>query len=198
MYAELNVSFKSAVNSATISAELKAYLGNSAVPSPIAVAGTRLAAFVHNVVGAARFPDGVLIIYLHMPADEIVVHVEGISIPQIKSQCDKILKQLRNIKSMSIVTATARIMIPMNGTDEDILTGEGTTWRSAFWDSLKEKLVSKVIPPAMVAALAIYYFAQPNTPIVSAFIALAATTVGVLFEAALAARSIKTWKWKES
>jgi hypothetical protein len=80
----------------------------------------------------------------------------------------------------------------------DILTGAKVSWINAFWASFKEKSVGKLVPSAVVAALSIYYFVPGAPAISSAIIALVAMLVGVVAEAALAARGTEFWKWKES
>lgn len=198
MYAELNVSLKSPTESSTLSTALKHNLGRSAIPPQSAVASTPLVGYVQQVVGAASFPDGTVVIYFHLTLDEIMIYVLGKSIPQIKGRCAKVLKQLGDIASVRLKSASARIMIPISGTDVDIFTGAKVSWISTFWASFKEKLVAKVVPSAVIASIAIYYFVPGTPAISSAIIALIATLVGAVAEAVLASRGTETWNWKES
>jgi hypothetical protein len=89
-------------------------------------------------------------------------------------------------------------MIPISGTDVDILTGTKGSWINTFWASFKEKSVAKLVPSAVVASLAIYYFVPGTPAISSALIALVATLVGIVAEAVLASRATEAWNWKES
>jgi hypothetical protein len=198
VYAELNISLKSPTDSDTLANALKHSLGLSAIAPQAAVVSTPLVGYVQQAVGAASFPDGTVVIYFHLTLDEIMIYVLGKSIPQIKGRCSKVLKQVADIVPVRLKGASARIMIPISGTDVDILTGAKASWLNAFWASFKEKSLGKLVPSVVVAALAIYYFVPGAPAISSAVIALVATLVGVVMEAVLAARGTEPWKWKES
>ena len=198
MYADLAVELKTGVQSNTLKIALADYLTNSAVPANLALAGKPLAGYAGQAVGAANFPSGTVVVYLHIVSDEISIYVYGKSIPQLKDQCTKSLKQLKRISGVKISKASASIMIPINGTDVDILTGQEGSWFRAFWEALKDKATSKLIPAAVVVGLSLAYFVPTSPPVATSIIAIAATAVGVLAEAGYSAWSTESWTWKES
>lgn len=198
VYAELNVSLKSPVVSTTLSYTLQANLGKSAIPAAAAVASTALVGYVHQVVGAAAFPDSTMVVYLHITADEIMVYVFGPSIPQIKQRCAWVLKQLERFPALSLGEASARILVPINGTDEALFTGKRVSWLKVFWDAIKEKSLTKIVPSAVGVALVIYNFVPSSAPVLSAIIGLVAAAIGAVAEALWSAWITESWKWKES
>jgi hypothetical protein len=198
VYADLAVELKAAVLSNTLRTALSTYVGNSAVAPNLALAGTPLEGYAGQAVGAANFPPGTVVVFLHTANNQLTVYVQGKTIPQLKGQCVKSLTELKRIAGLRVSKASASIMIPVDGTDLDILTGEESSWLRAFWQGLKEKLTSKVVPAAVSAVIAVIYFAPSETPVAAAIIALVATFVGVLAEAAHSAWTRQAWTWKES
>lgn len=198
MYAELNVSLAVAVEPKSIERSLATHFGNSAVDPALALVDKPIAGYVKQAVGAAKFPTGVEVIYLCTASDEILVHVYGKTIPKLKEHCSKAVKQLKKFGALKVVNATASILVPINGTDVDLLTGVEETWVGSFWDALVDKAVSKFVAAVINAGLAYRYFPVSSNPFLSALIGLGATAVGVVVEAAYAAWLSESWSWKES
>lgn len=198
MYAEISMSLKSAVSSGTLSSALKNSLGTSAIPAASAVASTPWASFEHQVVGAASFPNGTVVAYLHIePLNDVLISVQGTSIRQIKETCTKVVKQVESFRFLSVGSVSARLMVPLNGSDTDILTGQKVSWLNVFWESCKQNFLVKLVPALASVGLLIFFI--PASPsIASAFIAVAATLVSIVADAAWASRKAESWKWQES
>lgn len=198
MYAELRVVLKAGVQPEIIRGPLAKYFGQSRIEVVEALADTPIATYANQGVGAASFPSGAIVAFLCTANDEISVYVFGKSIPQLKDQCSKSLKPLRKIEGVKISSASASILVPLNGTDTDILTGVEISWWALFGDALLDKSISKLISAAATAALAVWLLNTTATPTISALIGLAATTISVLFEAIHSACGAESWCWKES
>ncbi|WP_157382670.1 hypothetical protein [Burkholderia ubonensis] len=198
MYAELNVLLKSGVQPATISGPLATYFGNSQIAPSIALAGTPIAGYANLAVGAASFPSGAVVAYLCTANDEISVYVFGKTIPQLKEHCAKAVKQLKKMRGIKVAKASASVLVPINGTDTDILTGDERSWFSPFWDALLDKSISKLIAACVSSGLAVLIFTLTGTPAINGLIGLAATAIGVVFEAVHSAWRSESWSWKES
>jgi len=198
VYAELNVELKSGVQPGNISRPLASHFGNSQISVDDALANTPIAGYANQGVGAASFPSGAVVVYLCIANDEISVYVYGKTIPQLKEQCNKAMKLLRKIKGVKVAVASASVLVPINGTDVDILTGEEVSWLVLFRDALLDKSISKLITAAVNSGLAVWFFTSTTTPAIGALIGLAATMVGVICEAIHSACGAESWCWKES
>lgn len=198
MYAELNVSLAAAVQPASISQSLARHFGKSAIPPASALANTPISGYANQAVGAAAFPTGVVVIYLCTASDEVLVHVYGKTIPQLKEHCAKAVKQLKKIGAVKVANSNASILVPVNGTDIDLFTGKEDSWVGAFWDALVDKAISKLAAVGINAGLAYIYFPLSSNPLLSALIGLGATAVSVVVEAAYAAWLSESWSWKET
>lgn len=198
MYAELNVSLAAAVQPASISSSLAKHFGKSAINPASALQNTPISGYVNQAVGAAAFPTGVIVVYLCTASDEVLVHVYGKTIPQLKEHCAKAVKQLNKISSVKVVNSNASILVPINGTDVDLLAGQEASFFKTFWDALVDKSISKLAAAAINAGLAYRYFPLSSNPLMSALIGLGATAIGVVVEAAYAAWLSESWSWKES
>ncbi len=198
MYAEVRVSLAKAVQSTSISTPLARHFGNSAITPALALANTPIAGYVNQAVGAAAFPPGVIVIYLCTASDEVLVHVYGKTIPQLKEHCAKAVKQLKKINAVKVANSTASILVPINGTDVDLLAGTEASWWDSFWHFLVDKMISKLVAAAINAALAYWYLPSSSSQFTSALIGLAATAISVLAEATHASWLSKSWSWKES
>ena len=196
MHAQLEILLKSNVDSTVLSYDLRRHFGKSMLDS--ASEAAFLGSHLPQAVGVVGFPDGAVMVFLHIAADELMVRVQGKSIPDLKERCGKILRQLERLKSVAVARASAMILVAIGGAEIMMLAGEQTTRLSVFWQSLSEKTVAKVIPSAVVTGPALYHFAPSSPPVASAVIAMAAALVGVLAEALIALLGNKSWKWKES
>jgi hypothetical protein len=198
LYAELNLSLAAAVLPASISKSLASHFGKSAINPAFALANRPIAGYSNLAVGAAAFPTGVVVVYLCTASDEVLVHVYGKTIPQLKEHCAKAVKQLKKDKVVKITHSNASILVPINGTDVDLLAGIEKSWFGSFWDALIDKSISKLVTAVINAWLAYTYFQSLSTPLLSALIGVGATAIGVVIEAAYAAWLSESWCWKES
>lgn len=198
MYAELNVALAAGVEPNTVRDALKRHFGSSTVEPNDALQGTPIAGYVAQAVGAAEFPNGIVVIYLCIARDEILVYVYGRTISKIKAHCAKAVKLIKKINGVKISTASASILIPVNGTDVDLLTGAEGSWFGAFWGALVDKIFSKFAAAAVNAGLAYIVFPSSSNPLLSALVGVGATAVGVVVEASYAAWLSESWSWKES
>lgn len=196
MYAELSITLKSKITAEELSAALVDELGSSLVNAHSAVKSTRLFRYRQQIVAAFRFPDGTLVAFLHLTLSEIAVYIYGGSIAEIKERCERALTQLQHIERVLIANAQVKVIVPIDDLDISILGGEVATWRKAFWEALKEKVVRKLLVPSVIVALAVYYFLPSSPALVSAVIGFFSTTIGVIAEAAMVANTTAGLKWK--
>jgi hypothetical protein len=198
VYANLRIYLKSGVNRTDIKRQLSAYLNDTSLTPAEAVEGTDLTAYAKLVVGAARFPSDIKVIYLCLADDEIQISVYGKSIPQIKTHCSNSLKRIRKMSKIKISNVSASILISYDGTDIDILAGKETSWLKLFFSALADRWLSKGITALLNAGGAYLIFKSSENPTISAAIALVATAVGILFEAIHSASRAESWSWSES
>lgn len=198
MYADLRVNLKWGVSPVEIKRQLASYLSEASITPAEAVTGTALANYAKLVVGAARFPSDIKVIYLCSVEDVIQVSVYGNSVPQLKMHCIEALKQLRKVRGVKVSKASASILIPDEGTDVDILSGQEAPRLKLFKDALVDRWVSKGITAVVNVTGALIIFKPTDNPALTAAIGLAATVVGIFFEAIHSTLRAESWSWKES
>lgn len=94
MHAQLDISLKSNVESTVLSSELRRHFGRSMLPFDFVSEEVFLGSHLPQSVGVVCFPDGAVMVFLHIAADELMVRVQGKSISELKERCGKTLRQL--------------------------------------------------------------------------------------------------------
>lgn len=198
MYAELDLKFKNSIVPATASATIKDIIGVNEVDVKVALTGSALASvpnIVQSALAAERVMAAATVIYFMEGDDTIKVHIDVRSLAEVRKQCSRITRQLSG-KIGALSTANATVLVQVKGTDEAILVGEKFSFWRHMWTSATEKFVGKFFPAAVAFVLATM-FLPGSTAVGSAAVGAAAAAVGALFEAAIAARNSKEWKWKD-
>lgn len=196
MRAELVISLKSAVSTMLLVRALREALGNSSI-SPLTIAIDPLIyPYRKQVVAAAMYPDDARVLFLHTTANQMTIIIAGNSIGQLKKHCETVMIQLASLGLVRVTSASACLIISAEGQHLAILTGEQYLWIRELKAALRDKSVSKVLPSAITAGLAIYYFVPGSQAVTSGLIALAASCVGACAEAGLETYSPDIWKWK--
>lgn len=198
MHAELEMKFKRQLDWPKVNEGIRDIIGANVVRASDALKGTPLAdipSVVNSALAAERILNAATIVYFREGNDAIRVHVKVRSLSEAKKQCARIARQLpKKIGVRS--TASADILVRESIRDEALIKGERLPLWSRIWTALSEKFVTKIVPSTITFALASYFMAQKDAKI-SAAIGLGAAAAGVLFEAAMVARTSSEWKWKE-
>jgi len=198
VYANLRIYLKSGVDRTAITRKLSSFFGNSSITPMEALEGTNLTDYAHLIIGSAKFPPGIKVIYLHLTNDEIQISVYGKSLAQIKTHCTNALKRLKKISEIKISNISASILITHDGTDIDILSGKEASPFRLFLSALTDRWTSKGVAAAVNAGGAALIFKSTENPLISATIGFVATLVGIVFEAIHHAWQAESWSWSES
>ncbi len=189
---------KSSIDRTSITRKLSSLLDKASLTPAQAIEGTNLTDYANLIIGAAKFPPGIKVIYLYIADNEIQISIYGKSLAQIKIHCDSSLKRLKNINGIKTSSISASILITHEGTDIDILSGKETSCFQLFLITLSDRWASKGVAAAVNAGGAAIIFKSTENPALSAFIGLAATIVGIVFEAIHTAWRAESWSWSES
>lgn len=197
MYASIKVSIKNRVESDSLKKELTRRYGNSVLPAKMLLENRGLQRLERLAVCAAENAEAEMV-YLLLSDTEINVIVYGANISVLKENSMKCVRLLKKIDSIRVVKSISSIMISSNANHEVLAVGEEKTWFGPFLDTLADRFVSKVVSAIVTALAAVSVFPPTSTPIFNALIGVAATLVGVLFEAIQSAWRANSWTWREA
>jgi hypothetical protein len=197
MYAEITII--ATFDRGQFSRALIEQIGSNSVLAETALKGTIFELSAANIgdriVAAERITDVASILYFFEGTDTITAHVAARTVSQLKAQAVRITRQMRRLFTNG---CTAKVLIfTQEGWDQLIVEGEYVSrWRH-FRAALSEKLLGKLLTPAIVFFLAVMFFA--GTPAVStAVIALLAAGISFTIEAAAFAYTAEDWKWRDA
>ena len=195
MYGELTLTLKTSINRATAVAELSKMIGGNAVAVQFAVAGTPLVSVADLALCAEQVSTRANIVYFMAGPDTLVANIFAKSTSQIRTQCARISRQLP-AQGQKLERVSAAILVSVNGSDMDILSGEKVSIFSRWWEALKDRFIGKFVPALVTVSLASLLMAGTSA-LKSAEIGLVAAAAGALLDALVAALTAETWKWKE-
>lgn len=196
MYGELTLTLRAPIDRKTALAELSKMIGANAIAVEQAVSGTSLVSVSASALCAEQISNRANVVYFMLGSDTLVANIFAKSVSQIRAQCVRIARQLAT-QGQELDRVSASILVTLNGSDIDILSGEKMSTAARWWEALKDRFIGKFVP-----ALVTVFFASilmAGTPaLMSAEIGLVAAVVGASLDALVAALSAENWKWKES
>jgi hypothetical protein len=196
VYGELTLTLKKAIDRDTAIEALSKMIGGNAVTVQSVVAGTSLASVAALALCAEQVSTRANIIYFMAGPDTLVANIFAKSTSQIRTQFSRISRQLP-AQGQKLKKVNAAILVSVNGSDIDILSGEKVAFPWRWWEALKERFIGKFVPALVTVSLTALLMA--GTPALkSAEIGLVAAMIGALLDAAIAALTGEPWKWKES
>jgi uncharacterized MnhB-related membrane protein len=196
VYGELTLTLKTSIDRPKAVEALLKMIGGNVVPVQLAVAGTPLVGVGALALCAEQVSTRANIVYFMAGPDTLVANIFAKSTSQIRAQCSRISRQL-SLQGQQQKKVSAAILVTVNGSDMDILSGEKVSIFSRWWEALRDRFVGKFVPAVVTVSLASLLMA--GTPALkSAEIGLVAAIVGALLDAVFAALATETWKWKES
>lgn len=196
MYGELTLTLKAPIDRASAIVALSKMIGGNSMSVQVAVSGTPLPNVAALALCAEQISTRANIVYFMAGPDMLVANIFAKSTSQIRAQSARIARQLP-AQGQKLKCVSAAILISIDGSDMEILSGEKVSFFGRWWEALKDRFIGKFVPAVLTVSLASFLLA--GTPALkSAEIALFAAIVGALLDAVLAALVAEPWKWRGS
>ena len=196
MYAELKIILKNSITQQVAINRINEIIGKNGISIADAVKESPIEEVAAFALLAEKNPPRAIIVYLLRGNDTIVANILAKSLNQLREECTRISRQFPS-KELKVNKTSASILVEVNGTYSDILTGEAISFPKRWWEAMSDKFLTKFIPAIITAGAASHFLAN-TAAFTSALIGVAAATAGALFEAVIVARAGTNWKWKES
>lgn len=201
MYAEITII--ATYDRKKLSKGLLEQIGPNRVQPEVGVKGTIFeqdqASVKDRIIATEVIGNSASVIYFFEGTDTVTVHVTAATVMQLKTQAERITRQMRPMfdKKRKRAAKVAIFVQEAERSDELIIAGEYVSRISLFKSALLEKWLSKLLTPALVFFLATKALSG-TTAATSAFIALAAAGINFVVEAAGFAYTANEWKWRDA
>jgi hypothetical protein len=196
MYAQLTLTLKQGIVVDHARSVVRRITNHNAISAYDALDGNPLQADSNRALGAEFVASQATVIYFMQGTDVVVATILAQSIPQLKNQCMRVSRQLRG-EGLRLEKSNATVLVSIDGTDIDILTGSEVRVHSRIREWVKEKFLDRFLPTLITVSLTAHFMA--GTPaVISAAVASVSVLISAIWYLLAEAVEGSHWDWRES